>query len=108
MAVRVLLDENLPVDLAAELVGHEVSTVAGLGWRGIKNGELLQRAQESFEVLVTMDRNLEFQLNIARFELCVVLVLASSNRMVHLRPTVPAMLEAMEAGRPGELLRVGA
>ena len=41
-AVRVLLDENLPVSLAAELVGHDVASVAGLGWRGIKNGELLR------------------------------------------------------------------
>ena len=106
--VRVLLDENLPVDLATELVGHEVATVAGLGWRGIKNSELLHRAQVSFEVLVTMDRNLEFQQNIAGFESCVVLVSAPSNRMVHLRPTVPAMLEAIATGRSGELLRVGA
>ena len=106
--MRVLLDENLPVNLAAELVGHEVDTVTGLGWSGIKNGELLHRAQESFDVLVTMDRNLEFQQNIAGFELCVVLVLASSNRMAHLRPTVTAILEAMAVGRPGELLRVGA
>ena len=59
--MRVLLDENLPVDLAAELVGHEPATVAGLGWRGVKNSELLSRAQNRFEVLLTMDRNLEFQ-----------------------------------------------
>ena len=56
--MRVLLDENLPVDLAAELVSHEVTTVSGLGWQGIKNGELLKRAQGTFDVLVTMDRNL--------------------------------------------------
>lgn len=106
--MRVLLDENLPVDLAAELAGHDVATIAGLGWKGINNGELLNRAQESFEVLVTMDRNLEFQQNLSGFELSIVLVLAHSNRMVHLQPLVPAMLEAIEAARNGELRRVGA
>ena len=106
--MRVLLDENLPVDLAAELVGHEIATITGLGWRGIKNSELLHRAQGSFEVLVTMDRNLEFQQNIAGFELGILLVLAHSNRMVHLHPLVPAILEAIEAVRPGQLRRVGA
>ena len=105
--MRVLLDENLPVDLAAELVGHEVATVTGLGWRGIRNSELLHRAQEVVDVLVTMDRNLEFQQNIAGFDLCVVLVLEPSNRMVHLQPNVPAILEAIAAGRPGHLLTVG-
>ena len=74
--MRVLLDENLPVDLAAELVGHEVATISGSGWKGIKNSELLHRAQEIVEVLVTMDRNLEFQENIAGFDLRVVLLLA--------------------------------
>ena len=105
--MRVLLDENLPVHLAAELAGHEVGTVAGLGWRGIKNGELLHRAQRSFEVLVTMDRNLEFQQNISGLQLSILLILAHSNRMVDLRPLVPAILEAIETGHPGELKRVG-
>ena len=94
--------------LAAELDGHEVATVSGLGWQGIKNGDLLHRAQEVVEVLLTMDRNLEFQQDIAGFDLFVVLVLAPSNRMAHLRPIVPSILEAIEAGRSGGLLRVGA
>ena len=42
--MRVLLDENLPLDLARELLGHDVQTVAGLGWEEVKNGELLRRA----------------------------------------------------------------
>ena len=104
--MRVLLDENLPVDLAAELVGHDVATVSGLGWQGVKNGELLQRAQGTFDVLVTMDRNLEFQQPVSSLDLCVVLALAPSNRMVHLRPIIPALLQAIETGRSGELLRV--
>lgn len=49
--MRVLLDENVPVDLALELGGHEVATVIGLGWEGIKNGELLRRAGGRFDAL---------------------------------------------------------
>jgi uncharacterized protein DUF5615 len=59
--VRVLLDEHLPVDLALELAGHEVDTVAGRGWAGIKNGELLRRMSGHYDVLITMDRGIEFQ-----------------------------------------------
>ena len=104
--MRVLLDENLPVGLAIELEGQEVATVAGVGWAGIKNSDLLRRAQGRFDVLVTMDHNLEFQQNIAEFELRILLVLAHSNRMVDLRPFVPAILEAIDTVRPGELRRV--
>ena len=106
--MRVLLDENLPVGLAAELVGHQVTTVSGQGWQGVKNGELLQRAQGIFEVLVTMDRNIGFQQILSSLNLCVVLALTPSNRIAGLRPIVPAILQAIETAQPGELLRAGA
>jgi hypothetical protein len=48
--VRVLFDENLPHDLIATLVDHEVVTVQGLGWAGTLNGELLKRAGEVADV----------------------------------------------------------
>ena len=105
--MRILLDENLPVDLAAELAGHDVASVTRLGWQGIKNSELLRRAQGHFQALVTMDRNLESQQNIARFEVTILVLLAHSNRMVHLRPLVPAILTALKTVRPGELRRLG-
>lgn len=106
--MRVLLDENLPVDLAAELPGHDVQTVVGLGWEGVKNGELLDRTAGHFDVLVTMDRNLEFQQTLSRQPFGVVVVSAASYRMLHLRPLVSAILAALHGLRPGELRRVGA
>ena len=105
--MRVLLDENLPVDLAAEFGGLEVTTVRGLGWQGITNGELLQRAQRTFDVFVTMDRNLEFQQNISSLDLCIVSALSPSNRIADLLPVVPAILQAIESGQPAEHLSVG-
>jgi uncharacterized protein DUF5615 len=106
--VRVLLDENLPLDLAGEFPGHDVKTVLGLGWGGIENGELLRRAGDGFDAFVTMDRNIEFQQRLPRQPYGVVLVRATSNRMLHLRPLVPAILAALERLKPGELQRVGA
>jgi predicted nuclease of predicted toxin-antitoxin system len=79
--MRVLLDENLPLDLTRDFRQHEVQTVAGLGWKGVKNGELLRRIAGHFDVLVTMDRNLEFQQPLARQPFGVVVVRAVSNRM---------------------------
>jgi len=40
--MRVLLDEQLPIDLASQLRGHAVETVADRGWAGIKNEERLR------------------------------------------------------------------
>jgi hypothetical protein len=64
--MRLLLDEQLPTGLPAELSGHTVDTVSGRDWSGIKNGELLRRMSGQYDVLVTMDRSTEFQQRILR------------------------------------------
>jgi len=105
--VRVLLDEQLPLDPAATLQGHSVDTVAGRGWAGITNGELLRRMGGEYEALVTMDQGIEFQQNLTAGAVGVLLVRAPSNRMAHLQPLVPAILDALPALRPGQLHRIG-
>ena len=106
--MRVLLDEQLPVELATAFTGHEVQTVTGIGWQGLTNGEVLRQARTQFETFVTMDRNLEFQQNLWAAGLAVVLIRARSNRMRDLRPLVPEILRALDGIKAGELRRVGA
>ena len=78
----VLLDEQLPRHLAREIGGHNVSTVQQRGWAGLKNGELLRVAADAgFEVLVTADRNLQFQQNLSQFRLGIILLIAPSNAL---------------------------
>lgn len=105
--MRVLLDEQLPIDLAALLEGHAATTVAGRGWAGVKNGDLLRRMRGEYDALLTMDQGIEFQQNIGALPFGVLVVLAPSNRMVHLRPLVPAILAALQGLKPGQLRRVG-
>ncbi len=106
--MRILLDENIPIDFAAELPGHDVSTVVELGWSGVLNGELMRRARECCDVFVTLDRNIEFQQNIPVLPFGVIVIHAVSNRMVHLRPLASALLLAVSAAKPGQLQKVGA
>ena len=96
--MRVLLDEHLPVDLVPELQGHDVDTVVGRGWAGVKNSELLRRVRDQYNAFITMDRAIEFQQNIPALPFGVILV----------RPLVPAILDAIAAAKPGRLQRVGA
>ena len=106
--MRVLLDESLPIDLAADLKGHDVVTVRGQGWAGMQNGELLRQARNAVDVFVTMDRNLPHQQNLTAIGMAVVLVLAKSNRLADLRPLVPRILDAIAQVQPGEVRSVGA
>src|SRR6267378_2483034 len=95
-------------DQATLLPGHEVQTVSGVGWNGLKNGELLERAGDRFDAFVTMDRNIKQQQTLADRSFGVVLLRAHSNRMVHLSPLLPALFEALRALQPGQIVRVGA
>jgi predicted nuclease of predicted toxin-antitoxin system len=106
--VRILLDENLPVRLADALPGHEVETVVGLGWAGITNGELLRRAADSFDALLTMDKQLERQQSVRTLPFGVVLLVAASNRIADRQPLIPELRRMLEGVQPGTLVRVGA
>jgi predicted nuclease of predicted toxin-antitoxin system len=105
--MRILLDENFPVDFAGYFQGHEVHTVHSLGWSGVKNGELLRRAYAVCEVFVTLDRNLEYQQNIKVLPFGVVVVCAASNRMMHLLPLVQNIIDAAGRVSPGQVERAG-
>ena len=104
--MRVLLDEQLPRHLAREIGGHDVSTVQQCGWAGLQNGELLRVAVAGFDVLVTADRNLQFQQNLSRSRIGVILLIAPSNALEDLIPLVPSLLTTIPKSRSGELLRV--
>ena len=106
--MRVLLDENLPLEFAAEIVGFPVATVRGLGWSGVQNGELMRRAAPICDVFVTMDRNLLYQQNVPALSFGVIVVRAHSNRLIDLWPLVPELVAAIPTATPGTWVRVGA
>lgn len=106
--MRVLLDESVPRPLAQLLVGHDVRTVTSLRWTGIKNSELLSRAGESFDVVLTADQNIEFQQNLAKLPVAVVVLIARTNRIESLAPLVPEVLAVLETLQPKTLRCVGA
>jgi predicted nuclease of predicted toxin-antitoxin system len=102
--VRVLLDEQLPRQLAPLLTGHDVRTVQQQSCAGLKNGQLLDAAEAAgFTVLVTGDRNFQFQQNVAKRQIGVVVLCGASNALEDLMPLVPAAISAIEVVRAGSV-----
>ena len=62
--MKLLFDECVPRPLRREFVGHDVSTIEQAGYKSLKNGALLKAASQDFEVLVTVDKNIEYQQNL--------------------------------------------
>lgn len=105
--MRVLLDECTPRKLRRELAEHEVRTVPEMGWSGTKNGALLRRAGAEFDVLLTVDSNMEFQQNLTDLPLSVVVLVAHSNDVDVLRPLMPQVRELLPVIEHGRLYHVG-
>jgi hypothetical protein len=104
----VLLDECTPRKLRRDLPEHEVRTVGEMGWGGTKNGALLARAAGEFDVLLTVDSNMEFQQNTATLPLAIVVLVAVKNDIVLLRPLMPQVRELLPTVEKGRLYHVQA
>jgi hypothetical protein len=105
--MRILLDESLPSELQSEIPGHEVRTVREAGWSGLKNGDLLARGADRFDVFLTADQNLRFQQNLSKLTVAVVVLAAKSNRIEDLRPLIPELLRVLTALVPRTLTQIG-
>lgn len=104
--MKLLLDECMPRRLKRDFVGHDVQTVEDVGFKGLKNGRLLQAASAQFDVLVTVDRNLVRQHEVADLDIGVIVVVAISNRYPNLSPLVPRIIKALEAIKRGEVIEI--
>jgi len=105
--MKLLLDENLPHQLRHEILGHEVFTVAYMGWSGVDNGSLLSAAASAgFDVLVTNDRGLEYDQNLDVLPVAVVVLLAPANTIESLRPLLPELEVTLNQLTAGEFRKV--
>jgi hypothetical protein len=105
--VKILLDENLNWRLERFLPGHDVKSVPRIGWGGLANGKLLARAQEQFDVLISMDGSMASQQNLGKFRIAIIALRAPSNRLQDTSPLMPKVLAALPYLKPGEVLIVG-
>jgi predicted nuclease of predicted toxin-antitoxin system len=105
--MKLLLDENLPHKLRTEIVGHDVFTVAFMGWSGVENGELLAKAAaDGFDALITTDRGLEYEQRQGALPLSVVILVVRSNTIEEIRPLYSALDSALQALAPRSLIKV--
>jgi predicted nuclease of predicted toxin-antitoxin system len=74
---KILLDENLPKQLQqAFSENFQILTITELGWQSKQNGELLKAMQEEeIQCLMTVDKNLQYQQNLAKYGVPRILLL---------------------------------
>lgn len=75
-----------------------------MGWAGVKNGELLRRAEAEFDVLVTADQQLPYQQNLSGRKLAIVVL--PTNQVRAVVELLPAIEENLKRAQPGTFLEV--
>ena len=105
--MKILLDECIDRRLTKEFVGYDIKTVPQMGWAGIKDNELLVIAATEFDVFITVDRNLSFQQNLTQFDIAVIVLQASSNRLIDLKPLAPIIIAILGEATKGKAILVG-
>jgi predicted nuclease of predicted toxin-antitoxin system len=102
----VLFDNGTPRTLARYLIDHHAVTEArARGWEQLENDELLTVAEAAgFEVLVTTDKNLSYQQNLAGRKIAIVVL--GKGRWSVIKLHVVQIVAAVNAATPGSFAEV--
>lgn len=101
----ILFDHGTPLPLASLLTGHTVKSAKDLGWDTLSNGELLKAAESAgFELLLTTDKNIRHQQNLAAHAIAIVVL--SHPRWPVVRLYADRVAAAVNAAKPGSYVEV--
>ena len=96
--MKLLPDENLPKRLKLDFPEYEVYTIRDKGWNGIKNGALLNvMIKDSFDALLTFDKNLQHQQKFSKYTLAVFVLTATINTYAELTKLTPKVKVYLDA-----------
>ena len=106
--MKLLLDENLPKKLKYRF--HQtfvVATINEMKWNSKKNGELMQLLQDNgFQVLITSDKNLQYQQNLKKYKIKVVVLDVKDNRYETVVPLVERIEKALLENTQNYLIKI--
>ena len=87
--------------------GHEAHAVQWAGFKGKKNGELLQAAEDAaYDVFLTVDQGIPHQIQGGGRTLAVIVLRSRTNQLEDLRLLVDSVLHAIASIAPGQILTV--
>jgi len=105
--MRLLIDECVDERLRLLFPGHDCQTVRFANFAGLKNGLLLDAAEAAgFDVLITVDQNIQDQQNLAGRTISLVILCGPTNRRHDLEPLVPAVIAALRSIGRGDVVRI--
>ena len=103
--MQILLDENVPQKLRLLIEGHSVVTTAFRGWSGLKNGDLIDVAENAgIELLITADQEIQYQQNLISRK--IGLLVLNTNNWIVIESHVTEIVAAIKTAAPGRCIRL--
>jgi hypothetical protein len=104
--MKIILDESVPQKLRLLIEGgHTVVTTWFQGWSGLKNGALLNAAEEAgFDLFITADQEMSYQQNLSGLKMALLVL--STNNWSLIKAHVAEIMAAIEAASPGTFAEV--
>jgi len=102
--VRILLDEGVPDIIQKRLSRFSIFSVKEMGWRGTKNGVLLDMMAGDFGIIITTDKNLPFQQNLRKRQIFAIIL--PTNEVPTVVRLLPQIEEAIDMIPPGEFVQL--
>lgn len=89
--MKILLDECVTKHLKPSLTDFDVFTVREMQWSGIKNGKLMSLCIEhNFDILLTIDKNLQYQQNLEKYPVTIVVLNTFTSKAEELITFLPS------------------
>jgi predicted nuclease of predicted toxin-antitoxin system len=101
--MRILLDECVNPRLRLAFPGDEVRSIPEMGWRALTNGALMKAAASRFDVLVTLDQNLQFQNQAGNHPFGIVVLVTQFNHVAAYRPQFAEIRDLVRQTKPGQV-----
>jgi hypothetical protein len=98
--MKILFDHGTPAPLRHALTAHSLSTAYELGWAGLSNGDLLNAAEDQFDILITTDQNLRYQQDLSTRQLAILVLPTTS--WLKIQGQTDEVLRALNAIGPGQ------
>jgi predicted nuclease of predicted toxin-antitoxin system len=104
--MRILLDHCMDRRFRRFLPSHQVRTTREMRWDSLENGDLLDQAQGVFDVLLTVDQNMQYQQTIAGRSIALVVLVSPDTRLAALALLVPELDRVLPTVVPGNVYEV--
>jgi len=95
--LKLLFDHNVDRRFRRHVPGHEIKTTREMRWELLSNGKLLRAAADAgFGAFVSIDKKLQFEQNLDRLPIAVIVLDSFSNALPALIPFAPFLQDLLK------------